>query len=441
MKKYFVLLFVTLVISFSIFIFLKPKPSSFTTSEDAKTWILSDTHFISPDLYDDGSAFQSMQETAAGKDLLHQENSWQALLEQAKQGHPDFLIITGDLTFNGEYLSAEDFQRYFAQFEAIGTRVLVIPGNHDIHDGWARKFEGNQQVIAKQISPHAFRKLFASSYEQALAKDENSLSYVVQGTANVRFFLLDTNIYPFETSRHQPATGGEIKEATLQWLDTQLKAAQEAKQTPIIFMHHNLFKHNEEVYKGYVLNHAEEVQALFQKYQVPLVFSGHIHAQDILQEQKIVEVTTGAFSIAPQSIGELQLTKNKWHYTRQTLNTSQQVAPDGFPSYEAYLEDFLYQDGKHFAYGQMIDRGIYDSKQLDQVADVVGQAHLRYFTGEDDLSDAEIKQFQASPGYQLLEHLELGSLLSYLQSIQQDTNLPDTHFTFVRENAEWQLMK
>ena len=444
MKKYIVLFFIILLILAGSFFTFRSKMQikPLTTADNTKIWVLSDPHFIHPDLYDDGSAFQRMQETSAGKELLHQTNSWQSLLSQAKQEQPDYLIVTGDLTFNGEYDSAEALSHYFAELEALGIQVFVIPGNHDIHDGWARKFEADQQIVTKQISPHDFRKLFATSYDAALAKDENSLSYIVQGTNDVRFFFLDTNLYPFETSRRQPATGGAIKDESLRWLETQLEDAEKAQQTPLIFMHHNLFKHNEYVYKGYVLNNAEDVQRLFAHYQIPLVFSGHIHAQDILQEDNIIEVTTGSFAIAPQSIGELQLEKNHWRYTRQELDTKNQPTPKGFSSYQDYLKDFLLQDGKRFAYGQMIEQGIYDSDQLDAVAEVVGEAHVRYFTGNDYLSNTEIQQLEQSPGYQLLEQMEIGSLLNYLTSIQQDTNLPDDQLELTYTPAkQWQIVE
>lgn len=48
--------------------------AKFITDKDhAKLFIISDTHLIANQLHDNGSAFQRMRDTSAGKDLDYQE--------------------------------------------------------------------------------------------------------------------------------------------------------------------------------------------------------------------------------------------------------------------------------------------------------------------------------------------------------------------------------
>ena len=50
---------------------------------------------------------------------------------------------------------------------ANGTKVLIIPGNHDIYDGWARAYRGKRQLLTEQISLAIGAIFFHTSYEQA----------------------------------------------------------------------------------------------------------------------------------------------------------------------------------------------------------------------------------------------------------------------------------
>lgn len=439
MKKNVLIL--TIIISLvSLFLLFPKKQVDAIAEKELSLWILSDPHFLSPDLYDDGSAFELMQKTAAGKELLHQEDSWQSFVHQAKKEQPDVVVVTGDLTFNGEKQSAERLQQFFSELEAEGIAVLVIPGNHDIHDGWARKFVGDEQFTTEQISPKDFQKIFSSSYDLAIEKDPHSLSYIVQATNDIQLFLLDTNIYTIETSKRQPTTGGKIADASMQWLEEQLEKAKNEQQTPLIFMHHNLLKHNTLVYKGYVLANADELQQLLTTYRVPLVFSGHIHAQDILQgAEDTIEITTGSFSIAPQIIGELQLSANDWRYQRQTLDSSNQPIPDDANSYAEYMEQLFITDGQQLAYRSFIEAGIYDETILDPIAELVGTTNFNFFSGNDDLTEEELQKEQQTEGYQLLEQQGNSFLLDYVQSIIQDTNLPDDYL-HLKKRDSWQII-
>lgn len=105
----------------------------------------------------------------------------EALVEQVEREQPSLLLVSGDLTLNGEKQSMVELAQYFTRIEEKGTEVLVIPGNHDIASGWARAFKGDQQIVTDQVTAQQFAELFVNhGYQQASSRDKASLSYLAK---------------------------------------------------------------------------------------------------------------------------------------------------------------------------------------------------------------------------------------------------------------------
>lgn len=141
-----------------------------TSKKKPILWLLSDTHLIADSLHDDGLAFQHMRNTSAGKDLDYQEIALTAFVRKVIQEKPTAVIITGDVTFNGAKISGERLANIFKPLTKNKIAFLVLPGNHDIFDGWARKFKGDHEDYTPQISPAIWKEIFADSYHYAYMK-------------------------------------------------------------------------------------------------------------------------------------------------------------------------------------------------------------------------------------------------------------------------------
>lgn len=440
-KKDVFTLFVFLVIILGLFFIIKPTifPKDQQKSAEKETFfILSDPHFLAPELHDEGKAFSLIKRTAAGKDLDYQKESLEAFVTETLKKKPAGVIITGDLTLNGEKISAEVMKKILSPLKKAGISLYTLPGNHDIHDGWARKYQGDKQEKTAQISPKDFKNIFSDGYEESLSQAPEDLSYSLKIQNNYRFIMLDSNLYSLDDSTSQPTTAGKIRASTLTWLEKQLQEAKEKKQKVLIFTHHNVLRHNPLVYQGFVLNNTEEVQKLLQKYHVPVIFSGHIHAQDIMTENKMTEIVTSSYGIIDHGYGELTLSKDKLNYERKTISVSTWAKENkDLPSdlketllnHDNYLEKLFYTDGERLAYQDLLDKGIYDKKILDPVANLVAKGNVNYFKGADFLSDEEVANIKLENGYQLLkEHSEF--LKEYVDFILQDKNLPDQNFSY-----------
>lgn len=405
------------------------KPLAQTTEQTFM--LLTDVHFLAPELHDSGKAFTFIKATAAGKDLDYQTQSLQAFVAEALARKPQGVIITGDLTLNGEKISAEQLAAQLAPLKEHGIGLYCLPGNHDIYDGWARSFHGDKQAKTAQISPEDFKKIFPDGYQEALATAPDDLSYALSVNPNYRFVLLDSNHYPMTTSSAQPATGGSISDSTMTWLADQLQAAQHANQQTIVFLHHNLLQHNDTVNRGYVLDNAKEVKKLLKDYNVKVVFSGHIHAQDIMAEDSLTEIVTSSYNIIDHGYGLLKLTDSQVTYDRKTISVSQwakskQNLPDEVRNHDTYLKELFLNDGERLAYETLLNQGITDKDTLETGADFLGQVNLDFFQGNDTRTPEEVAELKKEPGYQILAQDKF--LKDYLDDVLQDTNLADQHW-------------
>lgn len=129
-----------------------------TKELNTEFWVISDTHLIADSLHDEGQAFSRMQKTSQGKDLYYQEIALSAFMRMAQRKKPAAIIVTGDVTFNGERVSAEKFAQIFKPLKE--TKVLVLPGNHDILMGGLENFVvKNSSMLVKLAQCFGARSL------------------------------------------------------------------------------------------------------------------------------------------------------------------------------------------------------------------------------------------------------------------------------------------
>lgn len=395
-------------------------------------WVISDNHLFAKTLFDEESAlFREFEASSIGKDLRYSQDLLEALVQKALVEKPSGLILTGDVTLNGEKESLDQIIQILAPLKKAGILVFAIPGNHDIHNGWARKFSQEQQLVTHQISPLDFKVAFADGYDLSVSQDPHSLSYAVD-LAAYRLVFVDSNLYSEVFSKEAPVTQGRIKEKTVTWLQQVLAQARETNKTPLLFLHHNLLAHNEKVQQGFVLNNASDVLDLVKEYQVPLAFSGHIHLQDIMQSPVLpnfYEITTSAFSIVESHIGHLTLQPNQVAYEVENFDprpyfTAAQLANPDLQDYPNYLIQRYEAVGASMAENTLYRLGVTDDARIQAAKKMVGEAGVRYFTGHHSLTFEEQAAIQTDPVYQFLKENSTRLAHQVEQSLN-DPNIPN----------------
>ncbi|MFQ8965010.1 MAG: metallophosphoesterase [Lactobacillus gasseri] len=400
-------------------------------TQDKKTsfWVISDTHLIADSLHDDGQAFSQMQKTSQGKDLYYQETALSAFVRMAEEKKPAAIIVTGDVTFNGERVSAERFAEIFKPLTK--TKLLVLPGNHDIYDGWAREFHGKKQYYAGQISPRMWRNIFRTSYETAVSVDNSSLAYSVQLNPDYLLILADSNDYGKEESSTAPATAGFLGKEQRKWIKEQLQYASQNNLRVIFCMHHNLYAHNPAVNKGYVVDDYRELRKLLAQYNVKLVFSGHIHAQNIMSPQNscpATEVVTASFCSNDQGYGVVKVSPKEISYTCHRFKMKDYLTDKEKQNWTlTHFHDYLENIQLGTISAELMQKDLYrnhdDLKSVRQMGRLFGEMNYHFFIGKNHIDFDELQKLKKSEIYQRLIS-ENPQYELYLQTLY-DTSVHD----------------
>lgn len=402
-----------------------------TDKLNTEFWVITDTHLIADELHDNGKAFQDIQTTSQGKDLVYQEISLKAFCKLINLKKPAALIVTGDVTFNGELISAQKFQEIFSSL--TDTKLLILPGNHDIFDGWARSFKGSKQLYTEQISPINWKSIFNESYNCALNEDAFSLAYSVQLNPQYLLLLLDSNIYGTHEVSGAPNTEGQISEEQLVWLEKQLNYAKASNLRPLLFLHHNLYIHNPAVNRGFVLNNAPFLRQFCKDFDIKLAFSGHIHAQNIVGPQgqtPTTEIATSSFCSYDQAYGVVKVHPDGLTYDRQTFEMTSFLTENEQSDYTlTHFHDYLKEiQLRNLANNskRKVKIGKPESSLQQNINRLFIDMNYNYFTGHNHISEEELHQLYASPEFKTLVK-QHPRFTKYIKSLYDTTNHSNLH--------------
>jgi 3',5'-cyclic AMP phosphodiesterase CpdA len=192
----------------------------------------------------------------------------------------DFLLLPGDLTQHGE---PENHAWLGKKLAALPFPTYVIPGNHDVpvwqRDGYSIGFSE-----------------FPGYYRYCGYGGENRLYYTQQILPGVRLIGLNSNIF------HQDKQLGCLDGEQMEWLEGVLAEATEP--LVMVMVHHNVIEHlpnqaQHPLGRRYMLDNAPELRQLLRRYGVQLVFTGHLHVQDVAYQDGLYDITTGSLVSYP----------------------------------------------------------------------------------------------------------------------------------------------
>lgn len=289
----------------------------------------TDVHYQSADAEDDGAAFQLFVERCDGKVVKYLPQLLDAFMDQVIAEKPTALVLSGDITMNGEKINHKELAEKLHKVQDAGIPVLIIPGNHDINNPNAAVYFGDEKTSTDSVTPEEFYDIYHMyGYDQAISRDSASLSYVYQLDERNRLLMLDSCQY-----EPKNLVEGRIKAETLVWMDEQLKKAQEDGMQILPIAHHNLLAQSRMYTTQCAMDNNGEVIDLLQKYKIPLFLSGHLHVQRIRKHKAepgvaddaygIQEIITDAMSIPPCQYGVLQWNEDgSMEYSTESVDVS-----------------------------------------------------------------------------------------------------------------------
>lgn len=277
--------------------------------------LASDLHYMSSTTHDEGKAFWKMVEADDGKLNQFSDEIIDALLAEAIAAQPSALVLSGDITLNGERENHEGLADKLRKVQEAGVPVVVVPGNHDINNKNAATYFGDKREKAEYLHTGAeFLEIYHEfGYDQSPNRDPDSLSYVYPIDAGHWLLMIDSCQY--EDYNH---VNGRLKPETLAWLEVHLQVAKEHGIRVLPVAHHNLLSESRLYTTECTLENHDQVIELLERYEVPLYISGHLHAQRIKKHKAapgvaedaygISEIVLSPYSMPPNQYGELSWT-------------------------------------------------------------------------------------------------------------------------------------
>jgi 3',5'-cyclic AMP phosphodiesterase CpdA len=216
--------------------------------------------------------------------LAQSEPILETALASIAQEDIKFLIISGDLTKDGELVDHVLMAQHLAKLEQQGIQVFVVPGNHDIYNPYAVTYVDDSARPVPSVSPKTFRAIYHRfGYGQALSCDASSLSYVAEPVPGLWLLAIDSCKYQENELQGTPVIGGRISPETMAWILAQLQQAKAQGKQVIAFMHHgvNLHFFGEDImFPDYLVDDWQDASAQLAAAGLGVVFTGHYHAQD-----------------------------------------------------------------------------------------------------------------------------------------------------------------
>ena len=307
--------------------------------------IATDIHYLAKELTDFGTAFEEKVKHGDGKVTTYVWEITDAFIDEVIERKPQALIISGDLTLEGEKLSHEAFAQKLGKLEDHGIPVYVIPGNHDINNPKAASYKGAEVIPATRTTPEEFATIYRDfGYDEAISRDPASLSYIAQLKDGTWLLMLDSCQY-----EDGNLVGGMIQTETYEWMEEILDTAWFEKRQVIAVAHHNLFEESRVYETNCTIEHAEELVDLLSGWDINLYLSGHLHVQHYRssEEDEIDEIVTGSLSMSPCTYGVLKyFGAGAYTYHTEHVQVSEWVEdkrnPDAnLQTFENYADTFL----------------------------------------------------------------------------------------------------
>lgn len=288
----------------------KPMHDTSTQKGVDLAWaVVSDLHVMDTSIVQrSGKAYESYLEYDR-KLLSYSREMLDSLRLKLLHDKPSFLLISGDLTKDGAYVS----HRYLINnllkpLHVAGIQPIIVPGNHDLMNPHAYIYNGDKSIRTRTIGPKQFKKMYGPyGYNQAISNDSSSLSYVIALTPKVRLLCLDANQYKkndfnLDTCQHN----GVLAHKTLKYIEREASEAKELGIRMMIMVHHGVIAHwrlQNQATPGYILDNAQKLRKLCYKYNIEICMTGHSHSQDIALHtywgRDLYDVQTGSLVTYP----------------------------------------------------------------------------------------------------------------------------------------------
>ena len=288
-----------------------------------KMVVLSDPHVMAPELLvSEGTAWTTYL-NGQRKLVDYSQRLFDDMIVRIKRDlRPGLVLISGDLTKDGEQVSHEYVTSKLDELRAIGIKTLVIPGNHDRgSNSDAVYYDGESTTAATVATNEWFATQYANyGYGVSSEREGTTLTYACEPITGLVVIGIDSG------------TDGNVSETTLDWVVEKATAARASGKKVIAMMHHPLMPHFAGVdnfVSTAVVGNYETVRNTLADAGIRVVFTGHFHTSDIAKDwnadmtREIYDVNTGSLISYPCDYREVTMSAD---FTDMAITTGHSTA-------------------------------------------------------------------------------------------------------------------
>ena len=394
--------------------------------------IATDVHYLADQLADGKcESFMEMAEESDGRVLPYLWEITDAFFDEVSEIRPDVLIVSGDLTMEGEKLSHQEFAEKLGSLEDEGIQVLVIPGNHDINNGAAKGYREDTIYPTASDTAGELAQIYEDyGYLEAEERDGYSLSYVYKLDDYFQFLMLDS-------CQYDPVNlvGGALENETYEWAEGVLEKSWETGVRTIPVTHHNLLDQSgvsKAFFDNCTIMHSESLLGLLSDNDVKLHLSGHLHIQHYREESGVSEVVTGSLLMEPFQYGVIDILRNgDIHYYSRQVDVEGWANDRGMKNpelldFESYARHYMWEVNWEKAYRELTAKVQSGDVYLTgdegyRMALYYAAVCENYYAGT---MYKVIGEAKADPAYELWMDIEFTTeTSSFLDNILQDSAL------------------
>jgi 3',5'-cyclic AMP phosphodiesterase CpdA len=349
--------------------------------------LISDTHLLARDLMSDSKDFITFTKFDR-KLLVESEALLRRSLELIDEKNSKYILITGDLTKDGEKISHLEVAKILKEWKDKdkSREIFILPGNHDINNRDAFDFSKKQR--AENIAPKDFLDIYNFAYNNShileLYKDsqifktylekinqkydrEEKYSYYAHGYCSfaariesnsadkngLTIIGLDTSIYSCDReSRNKDGrtnVPGSIVESQMIWACNKIEEAKKRKDLIIFATHHSIvpnFRNRKMVLSPFLIKEwRDEYKSLDPRLNgknpaevladmgVKFVFSGHLHENGSVKyvsknKNEILNIQTGSPVTYPLPIKYIRITDDVDEFNGFGLDVKTKIIKD-----------------------------------------------------------------------------------------------------------------
>jgi predicted phosphodiesterase len=221
-------------------------------------------------------------------------------------------IVLGDMTRDGELFNHTVAAVVLSQLDCP---YYVVAGNHDLI---RQRRPGVTYPDDQRLDLDGFRQFYEDR-----GLPEGQLDYTVELGGAVDLHVLNSNFTLEQLAEAgipvERQDDGFVTDAQRGWLAERLDSGRGAGRLPLVVLHHTVMEQSPveaerhmlyNTFRFWQLHGAAEMRALLAQYRVPLVLSGHLHAQSINQRDGVTNLVTAATVSYPHSYRVITVTED-----------------------------------------------------------------------------------------------------------------------------------